>query len=140
MRIVVDTNVIVSALVFGGVPREVMELALAGACSFYFSPAIRAEVEEVLAEKFGWLPKEIATRTQALWNFGNEIEPEISVSVVIDDPDDDRVLECAVAAEADVIVSGDRKHLPPSVRSGRFGFNHPGSFSTPKLGRRRHDF
>jgi hypothetical protein len=76
MRIVVDTNVIVSALAFGGVPREVMDIAGAGACSFYFSPAIRAEVEEVLEEKFGWSQKEIAARTRNLWSTGNEVNPK----------------------------------------------------------------
>ncbi len=76
MRIVVDTNVIVSALVFGGVPREVMDLAVAGTCSFYFSPAIRSEVEEVLEEKFGWNQREIAARTQSLWPVGSEVTQE----------------------------------------------------------------
>jgi putative PIN family toxin of toxin-antitoxin system len=116
MRIVVDTNVIVSALAFGGVPREVMDLAVVGACSFYFSPAVRAEAEEALQEKFGWSPKEIAARTRSLWSMGNEVKPEVSLAVVIDDPDDDRILECALAAEADAIISGDR-HL---LRLGSF--------------------
>ncbi|MGH9434053.1 MAG: PIN domain-containing protein [Terriglobia bacterium] len=66
MRIVVDTNIIISALVFGGVPRGVIDLAVAGAYSFYFSPAIQAEVEEVLEDKFGWTPKEIAAHTNSL--------------------------------------------------------------------------
>jgi len=54
MRIVVDTNVIVSALVFGGLPRKVLELAAEGVCAIYFSAPIQAEVERILEEKFGW--------------------------------------------------------------------------------------
>ena len=116
MRIVVDTNVIISALVFGGLPRRVLDLAAAGMCSLYFSPPIQAEVERILEEKFGWSREEIQASTRTLWNFGTLIDPQISLAVVTDDPDDDRILECAVAAGADAIVSGDR-HL---LRLGSF--------------------
>jgi predicted nucleic acid-binding protein len=45
-----------------------------------------------------------------LWRIGQKVSPEVRIDVVKDDPDDDRVLECAVEARADYIVSGDR-HL-----------------------------
>src|SRR5260370_18465238 len=98
MRIVVDTKVVVSALVFGGLPRQIMDWVLTGACSFYFSPPIQAEVERVLEEKFGWDLPEIGVRTRTLWSLGTQVNPEVSIAVVADDPDDDRVLERAVAA------------------------------------------
>jgi predicted nucleic acid-binding protein len=66
MRIVVDTNVVISALVFGGVPRQVIDLVTTGACSLFFSPPIQAEVERILEEKFGWSPLEIGVRTRTL--------------------------------------------------------------------------
>jgi predicted nucleic acid-binding protein len=52
--IVADTNVIVSALVFGGLPRTVLELAEAGHCELFYSAPIQDEVRRVLAEKFQW--------------------------------------------------------------------------------------
>ncbi|MFI5088781.1 MAG: putative toxin-antitoxin system toxin component, PIN family [Terriglobales bacterium] len=107
MRIVVDTNVIVSALVFGGVPRQVLDLALTGVCSLYFSKPIQAEVERILKEKFGWSREEIHARARTIWNLGTEVSPQVSLAVITNDPDDDRVLECAVAAEANAIISGD---------------------------------
>jgi putative PIN family toxin of toxin-antitoxin system len=116
MRIVVDTNVVISAVVFGGLPRQVLDLAAAGTCSFYFSPAIQAEVERILEKKFGWSSEEIQAATRTIWSFGNRIDPQVSLAVVTEDPDDDRILECAVAADADIIVSGDR-HL---LRLGSF--------------------
>jgi putative PIN family toxin of toxin-antitoxin system len=116
MRIVVDTNVIVSALVFGGVPQQVLDLAATGACSFHFSPPIQAEVERILEGKFGWSAGEVGAHTQALWRLGTRVNPDTSPAVIADDPDDDRVLECAVAARADAIISGDR-HL---LRLGLF--------------------
>jgi len=54
IRIVLDTNVIVSALVFGGIPRGVLELAEAGQCEFFYSKPIKTEVSRVLSEKFDW--------------------------------------------------------------------------------------
>jgi len=116
MRIVLDTNVIISALVFGGLPRQVLDLAAAGVCSFYFSPAIQAEVERILEAKFGWIREQVQAGLGPLWTSGNWIDPDVSLAVVAEDPDDDRILECAVAADADVIVSGDR-HL---LRLGSF--------------------
>jgi putative PIN family toxin of toxin-antitoxin system len=116
MRIALDTNVIISAVVFGGLPRQVLDLAALGMCSFYFSPAIQAEVERILGEKFGWSAEEIEAATRTVWSFGTRVDPQVSLAVVTDDPDDDRILECAVAAHADAIVSGDR-HL---LRLGSF--------------------
>jgi len=110
MRIVVDTNVIVSALVFGGLPRKVLELAAEGACTIYFSAPIQAEVERILEEKFGWSRKEIVARCRLVWGWGTRVLPEVSLTVITDDSDDDRTLECAVAAHAQAIISGDR-HL-----------------------------
>jgi putative PIN family toxin of toxin-antitoxin system len=110
MRIVVDTNVIVSALVFGGLPRKVLELAAEGVCAIYFSALIQAEVERILEEKFGWSRKEIGARCRLVWSWGTRVLPEASLTVITDDPDDDRILECAVAAHAQAIISGDR-HL-----------------------------
>lgn len=54
MRIVVDTNVIVSALVFGGLPRRVFEAVEIGHCEFYYSAEIENEAGRVLRDKFGW--------------------------------------------------------------------------------------
>ena len=110
MRIVVDTNVIVSALVFGGLPRQVLDLAAEGVCALYFSAPIQTEVERVLEEKFGWGREEISARCRLIWSWGSRVHPHVSLRVITDDPDDDRVLECAVAARAQAIISGDR-HL-----------------------------
>jgi uncharacterized protein len=116
MRIVVDTNVIISALVFGGVPRRVLELGAQGAISFYFSAPIQDEAERILEAKFGWDRQAILGCRRTFWSWGARVNPALSLSVVADDPDDDRILECAVAAHAEVIVSGDR-HL---LRLGSF--------------------
>ncbi len=110
IRIVLDTNVIVSALVFGGIPRSILELGEAGQCKLFYSEAIQDEVLRVLAEKFGWAPAMLREVLPVLWSMGDLVVPRTVVHEVADDPDDDRILECALAAKAHFVISGDR-HL-----------------------------
>jgi putative PIN family toxin of toxin-antitoxin system len=110
IRIVLDTNVIVSALVFGGVPRGVLELAEAGRCELFYSEPIQAEVRRVLDHKFGWAPAMLQQILPVVWSMGQLVFPRTAVHAVRDDPDDNRIVECALAARASFIVSGDR-HL-----------------------------
>jgi putative PIN family toxin of toxin-antitoxin system len=107
MRIVVDTNVIVSALVFGGLPRRVFEAAEDGRCEFYYSAEIQGETRRVLRDKFGWDEDRLDRYLPALWNMGERVTAHRRINAVKDDPDDNRILECALAAGAEVIVSGD---------------------------------
>jgi len=110
MRIVVDTNVIVSALVFGGLPRRVFVAVEDGRCEFYHSAEIEGETRRVLRDKFGWGEERLDRYLPVLWDLGQRVTPRRRVHAVKEDPDDNRILECALAASADVIVSGDR-HL-----------------------------
>lgn len=116
MRFVADTNVIISALIFGGPPQKVLDLAASGIITLCYSRFIQEEAERVLKEKFGWRRDEIHKQLGVLLSWGICVMPETSFRVVHDDPDDDHILECAVAADARVIVSGDR-HL---LRVGSF--------------------
>lgn len=117
MRIVADTNVIVSALVFGGLPRRIFELSEVGAYEFFYSPHIQDETHRVLKEKFLWDERKLATYLADFWKIGFRVAPVQHIQVVTEDPDDDRILECALSARAEVIVSGD-KHL---LTLGSFG-------------------
>jgi putative PIN family toxin of toxin-antitoxin system len=102
--------VIVSALVFGGVPRAVLELVEAGQCEFFYSEPIQSEVRRVLLEKFEWPQAMLQRALPVLWSRGKMVVPSSTVRAVEDDPDDDRILECAVEAQAQIVVSGDH-HL-----------------------------
>ncbi|MBZ5529808.1 MAG: putative toxin-antitoxin system toxin component, PIN family [Acidobacteriia bacterium] len=110
IRIVADTNVIISALVFGGLPRQIIDLAALGLCEICYSSPLRHEVEQVLKKKFGWSREEIQNRLPVLFSWFVQVHPQVFVAAVKDDPDDDRILECALAAQARAIISGDR-HL-----------------------------
>ncbi len=111
LRVTADTNIFISALNFGGKPEQFLRGAEAGAIQLFVSDAILAEVRRVLrSEKFGWPENEIDKALQELRRFSLRVEPSEALNVIAADPSDNRILECAVAAKADYIVSGD-KHL-----------------------------
>jgi putative PIN family toxin of toxin-antitoxin system len=107
LRVVVDTNVFVSIFQFGGRIEEILDLALEGAVELYISQPIIDELRGVLHEKFHWSAERVDDATETLLRFCRLIDPGEPLRVCRD-PDDDRVLECALAAGVEVIVSGDR--------------------------------
>src|SRR3989454_7024778 len=114
MRLVLDTNVLVSAIVFGGPPRDVLETVLTGAHRLVLSPAILHELHRVLTgSKFRYAQAAADQVDAELREIAEIVEPETRLSVIAADPEDNRVLECAVEGGADVIVSGDRDLLGP---------------------------
>ncbi len=113
MRIVLDTNVIVSGLNFPGNERIILELALRGRFELYLSLFILDEVAGVLGRKFNWDEERLSQAVRTLANAAIVIEPPKLPSVIGDSHADNRILECAVEAEADHLVTGDRRHLLP---------------------------
>ncbi len=113
MRVVLDTNVIISALNFPGNERSVLELALRGRFEFYLSRFILDEAGGVLVRKFGWDEERRAQAIRVTENAAIVIEPLRLPEVIEGGHADNRVLECAVAARADYLVTGDRRHLLP---------------------------
>ena len=107
-RVVLDTNVLISAVLFGGKPRAVFRLAIQGRIDAFTSPALNREFRDVLsrskfkltAEDCFLIYKEIETVIMMAF-------PKTTVAVIRSDPDDNAVLECALEAHANTIVSGD---------------------------------
>lgn len=111
MRAVLDTNVLVSAFARPrGRVAPLWRVAQARRYRLLLSPAIVREIARVLREDFLWEESRIIRRLKRLSKKGEIVVPHMTVDVIHDDPDDNRILECAVAGHADVIVSGDR-HL-----------------------------
>ena len=113
MRVVLDTNVIVSGLNFPGNERMVLELALRGRFELFLSWFILGEVSGVLTRKFGWDQERAVRAISALENAAIVIEPLRLDEVIAGGHADNRILECAVAANAYYLVTGDRRHLLP---------------------------
>lgn len=110
-KIVADTNIFISAYNYHGKPEQFLLLPQLGLVKLFISPEILNEFKRINRHKMGWSEEKIR---QTLFHIGSYSEltyPAISLNIVKDDPSDDRILECAVAAGADFIVTGDEKHL-----------------------------
>ena len=113
MRVVLDTNMIVSALNFPGNERLVLELALRGRFGLYLSRFILEEVAGVLTRKFGWDEERAAQVLQGIENAAVVIDPPRLPELIEGGHADNRILECAAAAGARYLATGDRRHLLP---------------------------
>ncbi len=110
-RIVVDTNVMVSALLFGGNPRDVLLQVIRGEIGLGMSPAMLYELQGVLSrKKFGLAEQFIETIMNEVKGLSDMVFPGRSVSVIEKDADDNMILECALEYKAYAIISGD-EHL-----------------------------
>jgi hypothetical protein len=118
LKAVIDTNVLISSL-YGGNPRRIINLWRNGRFALCTSEKIEREYSEVLA-RFT-VSREGAEELLAMLSARKNVyftTPLTIIHEIIDDPDDDIFLECAVAAEADIIISGDRHLLDLEVFRG----------------------
>jgi uncharacterized protein len=111
VRVVFDSNIYVSAFTLpGGRADAAIQRVIAGEVQLAISKFIVGEVLGVLADKFDRNGEELARAAVFLSDLAEVVTPRGRVHVLPDDPDN-RVLECARAARADVIVTGDRRML-----------------------------
>lgn len=115
MRVVLDTNIFISALNFGGKPGILLEMALTQVFTLVVSEEILDELQRVLRVRFDSDRGAVAAALGDIRKAAMLVTPRLTFSDC-QDPDDNRILEAAVEADADLIVSGD-KHL---LRMKRF--------------------
>jgi putative PIN family toxin of toxin-antitoxin system len=116
IRATVDSNIYVSALQFGGIGVRLVGMARSGAIRMDTSDAILAETMGVLRDKFGWDGYRLHFARLELRKFAHIVVPMQTLDVT-GDPDDNRILECALAAGSDCIVTYDQDLL----RLGEYG-------------------
>ena len=112
MRIVIDTNIWISGLLWRGLPWKLLCLAEAGEVELCMAPSMLVELAEVLSyerlqprlEQLGLIPAELVAYAM---NLASILEVPGGPSIVLADPDDDVFLRCAVIAGAACVVSGD---------------------------------
>lgn len=112
VRLVLDTNTVISALLWNGSPRRLLDAALSGAVDLYSSAVLIAELREVLAyAKFTRrLSANVETVDRCVGRYmaiANLTVTAIIEGAVAAAPDDDHVIACTLAAQADGIVTGD---------------------------------
>jgi len=111
MRVVVDTNVLISGLFWGGRRRRVMDLAAAGRFQALTSVELLLELEDVLTEDFGVPQEQVDLVLRDVLSYAEMIVPGEETGVAVRDADEVKVIACAIAGGADCIVTGDQDLL-----------------------------
>ena len=113
IRVVLDTNVVVSAaLSSSGPPSRIIELANQHLFQLWLSPTTFAEYEDVLSRpRVGVAPKTAKSLLAWVKRTGKLVTPSKTVTSS-PDPDDNRFLECAESAKAHYLVTGNIRHFP----------------------------
>lgn len=111
-RVVLDTNVIISAIISGGKPRQILQKIIDGYLVLVLSREILQEIRGVLSRpKIGY---SASASEMVLWGLINIAEivdyQGERIKIILDDLPDNRILECALAGRVDYIISGDN-HL-----------------------------
>jgi putative PIN family toxin of toxin-antitoxin system len=115
--VTLDSNIYVSALEFGGIGARLLGMARAGDFRLDVSDAILDEVVTVLRDDFNWNGYRLHFAREQIARLTNLVAPTQTLDVVKEDPDDNRILECALAAGSDFIVTHDKDLL----RLGEYG-------------------
>lgn len=110
MIVVIDSGVWISAIQFGGIPAKALEL-VTEVDDLAICSGIEQEVLRILEQKFGRDPKTIRFRMTPFWNSAIRAETTGQLKGISRDPNDDFVIECAVKARANILISGDNDLL-----------------------------
>jgi putative PIN family toxin of toxin-antitoxin system len=110
IKLVLDSNVLISGIIFGGKPRRLLQHIIEGRLELYLSKEIIDEVIGILRKKFKYPHRMLLAVENELASISIIIEPDFKIDFITEDYDDNKLLECALAAECEYIVSGDN-HL-----------------------------
>ena len=110
IRAVLDTNVYLSGIIFGGNCRHILDLSIAKKITTFISPAILLEIAQKLQAKFHWNNNQIKITIKTIGKTATLVKPKIKLDVVRSDISDNKILETAIESNSDYIISGDN-HL-----------------------------
>lgn len=111
LNVVLDTNILVSALIWTrGIRRKLFEKSIEGSFHVFTSTSLLRELAEILKREFNEPDEVINNQISFIISYTQRVEDFLIPSVIKNDPDDDIVIGCAIASNANFIVSGD-KHL-----------------------------
>ncbi len=110
IRVILDTNILISGIGFGGKPREILHLILDDKIDATTSPMLLAELEDVINKKFPKLAYGFALISKRIQDKFKIVNPKKSL-LISRDEDDNRVLEAAFEGKCDYIITGDKDLL-----------------------------
>jgi len=110
VKVLLDTNILVSAIVFGGKPEQILHLILEEEFLAITSPVLLAELKEVLNKKFPPRETDFKLTIKNIEEIFKTIQPKKTINI-LNDNDDNRVLEAAIEGNCKYIVTGDKELL-----------------------------
>lgn len=112
LKVVLDSNIFISGIIFGGNPRKIIDLIVEGKIRLCISSDILMEIQEVLErDKFGFSPDITRQIIIEIESLSELLVPGRRHAVVRRDPDDNIIIDCAMEAHADYIITGDEDLL-----------------------------
>lgn len=129
MRVVFDTNVFISAALTGGLAHDILEFAeTTDLIAVITSEEILLELKQKLLSKFDKSEPDVDFYIKKIRNISEVVEVNVKVDIVKRDPEDNKILECAVSGQADLIVSSDQDLIKLKSFKG-IGIIHPKTLS-----------
>jgi len=109
MRVVFDTNIFIAAALKSGLAEDILQMAAEeNLIALVVSSEILSEFAEKLKEKFKWQDIDINLFTDYICDISEIVKAEERLDAVVRDPEDNKILECALSGKADLIVTSDQ--------------------------------
>ncbi len=130
MKIVLDTNIYIAVALHGEFAENIIEMVTtrSSGIMLIISKEILLELQQKLKEKFNWLKEDIDLFMTKIRNIAEVVEVNIKVDILKRDPEDNKILECAVCGQADLIVTADQDLIKLKNFQG-IGIVHPKTLS-----------
>jgi putative PIN family toxin of toxin-antitoxin system len=118
MRIVFDTNIYIAAALRGGFAEDIIALADKGVVTLVTSNEILSELEKKLLSKFNFSKEQVDFIIRRIKKLSSIIIPTEKISKIQRDPEDNKILECALSGKANLIVSSDQDLIQLKIYEG----------------------
>lgn len=130
MRIVLDTNIYIAVALHGEFAEDIIEMVTTRSSGIMVvtSEEILLELQQKLKEKFNWLEEEISLFVTKIRNISEVVKVAVKVDIVKRDSEDNKILECAISGQADLIVTADQDLIKLKTFKG-IGIIHPKTLS-----------
>lgn len=129
MKIVLETNVYIAVALQGEFAEDIIELVTTNSdVTVIVSQEILLELRQKLEEKFNWLKEDIDLLIAKIGKISETVKITEKVNIIKRDPDDNKILECALAGKADLIITSDQDLIKLKMFKG-IGIVHPKTLS-----------